>query len=897
MDYLRKAKFIALIFLGVAFSLGAIFISFKINTERSKTKAEEIQISNFENTSNDPLSLLSASVLQVYRTASLQKTEKRDKLTLSKKSSGVYQKEYVYISRVISPKITFNAVGPHWIGSFPQGTRMDLEIRIKDNKGKWTEWRKVEKSEVGKPENENFGRLIFVESGKSIQYKVKLETSDLKVSPSLENLKFTFIDSTRGPKVRRISFLNRLFKRSWAAGRPRIISRREWGCDESLRYWEPEYYPVTALVLHHTAGYDGGSNPAAVVRGIYYYHTVTRGWGDIGYNFLVDKYGNIYQGRYGGEGVIGAHAYDEIKKINYNKGSIGISVLGSYGSHGISYKAKQAIASLTASLLYDFNLDPTKRSILQGKKIPTLCAHRDLEPTYCPGDKFYLQISSIRTLAKSIQNSFGAKIYKGKIVRKIRKGSRIYLSVKNLSNFVWHNYTKNAVRIVSNKKQIARMKEPNVLPGKIAHFSFNSRNKSFSVMIGRKEIGGGNVGIASSMPRAKSALFSKTNTLVLDFDKSLNNLWIRKSQFQVKVGSKIYPILKLKKKGKRLTITLAEHIGYKLTPKVIYTFSKTKTITAKNVIKDSPDLINFAVSKRNFSNKIKIFNREGKLISSFWAYRPEFKLGTSVTLGDINGDGNSEIITGAGKTGGPHIRIFDKKGRYLKWSVFAFDRNFRGGIEVASGDADGDGVDEIGVCQAQSGQAWCKVYKANKQKTILFEKNVFGQPECGASIALGDVDGDGKDEIIVGSGPGKRNAEIKVFDLSGNEKPIVLHPFDSNFTGGLDVTSGDVDGDGKDEIGVCQKSQGEAWCKIYKYNFSQTILGEWRAYPQGIECGASIDLLDLDGNGKDEVITSPGPGYLPQIKAFSPSGRALKYGFRGFERKFREGLDVTCNTF
>jgi hypothetical protein len=399
------------------------------------------------------------------------------------------------------------------------------------------------------------------------------------------------------------------------------------------------------------------------------------------------------------------------------------------------------------------------------------------------------------------------------------------------------------------------------------------------------------------MPRVKSALFSKTNAIVLNFDKSLGNLWIRKSQFRVKVGSKIYPILKIEKKGKQLTLILAKRIGYKLTPKVSYTFSKTETITAKNVIKDSPDLVSLLVSKRNFSNKIKVFNREGKLISSFWAYRPEFKVGTSLALGDINGDSQPEIVTGAGKTGGPHIRIFNKKGKYLNWSVFAFDLNFRGGIDVATGDVDGDGIDEIGVCQAQGGQAWCKVYKANKEKTILFEKNVFGQPECGASIALGDVNGDGKDEIIVGSGPGKRNAEIKVFDLSGNEKPIVLHPFDSNFTGGLDLATGDVNKDGKDEIGVCQKSQGEAWCKVYQYNQSQTILGEWRAYPQGIACGASISLADINGDGKDEVVTSPGSGYLPQIRTFSSSGKALKYGFLGFDRKFKKGLDVACDTF
>ena len=76
-----------------------------------------------------------------------------------------------------------------------------------------------------------------------------------------------------------------------------IISRAAWGADENLMTWTPEYRTVRKFVVHHTATSNGDLDPAATVRAIYYYHAVTRGWGDIGYNYLIDAQGRIYEGR------------------------------------------------------------------------------------------------------------------------------------------------------------------------------------------------------------------------------------------------------------------------------------------------------------------------------------------------------------------------------------------------------------------------------------------------------------------------------------------------------------------------------------------------------------------------------------------------------------------------
>ena len=115
-----------------------------------------------------------------------------------------------------------------------------------------------------------------------------------------------------------------------AVTQPHLVTRANWGADESLRKSEPAFAPVKMAFVHHSAGGNTYSKDeaAGLVRGIYAYHTVSLGWNDIGYNFLVDRYGTIYEGRAGGprEGVVGAHVY------GFNTGSTGVSMIGTYSS-------------------------------------------------------------------------------------------------------------------------------------------------------------------------------------------------------------------------------------------------------------------------------------------------------------------------------------------------------------------------------------------------------------------------------------------------------------------------------------------------------------------------------------------------------------------------------------
>ncbi|MFF4911103.1 peptidoglycan recognition protein [Streptomyces sp. NPDC001260] len=195
--------------------------------------------------------------------------------------------------------------------------------------------------------------------------------------------------------------------------RPRIITRRGWGADESLRERGFVYTKkVKAAFVHHTASGNGYrcSQAASVIRGIYRYHVRSMGWRDIGYNFLVDKCGNIYEGRAGGvaKPVLGAHT------LGFNTNSMGIAVLGTFGSAKPPAAVLKAIARLTAWKLGLYGANPRGKTYLKsgggnlyrkGKnvRLNVISGHRDGFATDCPGRQLYRKLGTARTTAARYQ--------------------------------------------------------------------------------------------------------------------------------------------------------------------------------------------------------------------------------------------------------------------------------------------------------------------------------------------------------------------------------------------------------------------------------------------------------------------------------------------------------------
>lgn len=198
-------------------------------------------------------------------------------------------------------------------------------------------------------------------------------------------------------------------------GMPRVVSRSSWGAGKSRTPYYSE--PTKAITIHHTAGsnnYTAAQAPG-IVRGIWAYHANNLGWGDIGYNALVDKYGNIYEGRAGGldRNPQGAHVG------GFNAHTWGISMLGNYMSAQPTQESLNAMGEMIGWKAGTAGLDPTGKVWLtsdanfrgtrynrgQGANFNVVNAHRDFHYNSCPGDNLYGQMGYIRNVAKNKANA------------------------------------------------------------------------------------------------------------------------------------------------------------------------------------------------------------------------------------------------------------------------------------------------------------------------------------------------------------------------------------------------------------------------------------------------------------------------------------------------------------
>jgi hypothetical protein len=203
-----------------------------------------------------------------------------------------------------------------------------------------------------------------------------------------------------------------------AMDQPAIVPRSGWGADESLRFdnsgaetWPSEYSPMQKAIVHHTAGRNGDPNPAATVRAIYWAKSISRGFGDIGYNFLIDEQGRIYEGRHSrdyasgetptgedlaGNVIRGGHAR------NYNDGTVGIAFLGNFQNRQPTTAARVALERFLAWKLERHGLSPLGKSVYRNpvlgntKDLYNISGHRNVNATACPGDTFYPTFPQLR---------------------------------------------------------------------------------------------------------------------------------------------------------------------------------------------------------------------------------------------------------------------------------------------------------------------------------------------------------------------------------------------------------------------------------------------------------------------------------------------------------------------
>lgn len=304
----------------------------------------------------------------------------------------------------------FSLLGVTWER---RGDIMDVlvKVRVLGLDGRWSEWLEAEGNDNGDAPNaealasgELRGGTEPLWTGRAVGVEVELLTrsgeSPADATLELINPHESPADALPSPELQDTA--------EAASAQPPVYSRAQWGADESIRTWDPEYASTTkAATVHHTANsndYTPDEVPA-LLRSIYQYHAVSLGWGDIGYNVIADRFGRLWEGRYGGldTSVIGAHAG------GFNTYTFGISIIGNFETGYVPWVALEAVAAVAAWKLSLYGVEPGSRTTLTSSgggtakysagtrvELPMVFGHRDVGNTTCPGRYVYEYMDWIR---------------------------------------------------------------------------------------------------------------------------------------------------------------------------------------------------------------------------------------------------------------------------------------------------------------------------------------------------------------------------------------------------------------------------------------------------------------------------------------------------------------------
>lgn len=347
------------------------------------------------------------------------------------------------------------------------------------------------------------------------------------------------------------------------------------------------------------------------------------------------------------------------------------------------------------------------------------------------------------------------------------------------------------------------------------------------------------------------------------------------------------------------TVVLNPDGSFRFTPAPGFVGTATFTYAPNNGLVNGPPVevriqvgprtvFTAATAGKGGGPQVTVFNQDGTTRFQFFVYAPTFTGGVTVATGDVNGDGIDDIVTGAGAGGGPHVRVFDGRDRTELANFFAYAPTFTGGVNVAVGDLDGDGRGEVVIGSGLGGGPHVRV--VNGDGTDRFSFFAYAPTFAGGvNVAVGDVNGDGLGDVVTGAGPGG-GPHVQVFRGTDLSVLMSFFAFDKRHRGGAFVSVGDAFADGVPDVVVGSGVSREVWA-VRGTNGTRSAGFEFLDTSPAIGTRVATEDTNNDGRG-DVLMLGTGPNGPPRLRQVNLTTLATITDLSVFPEDFQGGLYV-----
>lgn len=303
--------------------------------------------------------------------------------------------------------------------------------------------------------------------------------------------------------------------------------------------------------------------------------------------------------------------------------------------------------------------------------------------------------------------------------------------------------------------------------------------------------------------------------------------------------------------------------------------------------------------------QIRVLDKTGRVITQFFAYEESFRGGVNIAVADLGSDGIDEIVVGPGPGREPLVKIFTYRGDLIN-QFMAYAKEFRGGVNVAIGDIDGQTGQEVVTAPASRGGPNIQIfgYRNGQYRRVIENFFAYNERFRGEiSMSVADLDNDGRYEILTVPGENSGGPHVRIFVYNGSKmitRTLGFMAYASNFRGGVSFATGDTENDGFDEIMTAPVTRGGPHVRFFGRRADGSVGLKnpgYFVFDENFRGGVSIAAGDFDFNDKDELVVGVRSGDQALVKIYRSDGKQVYHQFTAFPSTVRTGIRLATGQF